>query len=86
MRVTTASDPAAAAGRCAESLVLVLREAIDARGVAHLALNGGSTPRPVYRRGAVARALGAPDPGTPASLLEREGLELIVDEAAGPHA
>src|SRR3954471_11074460 len=36
------------------------------------------------KRDAVARVLAPPDPGTPASLLERRGLEIIVDDAAHP--
>jgi 6-phosphogluconolactonase len=50
MMLVTVADPDAAALRCAESLALSLREALARRGVAHLALNGGSTPRPVYAR------------------------------------
>ena len=38
------------AAACAEVLAGLLREALDARGEAHLALNGGSTPRPVYEQ------------------------------------
>ena len=48
--LTTVADEAAAAERCAEVLAGHLREALEKRGVAHLALNGGSTPRPVYER------------------------------------
>jgi 6-phosphogluconolactonase len=36
------------------------------------------------KRDAVARALGDPSPATPASLLLRQGLEVIVDDAAHP--
>jgi 6-phosphogluconolactonase len=50
VRITTTADPAAAAVKCAESLALLLRGALTTRGAAHLALNGGSTPRPVYER------------------------------------
>jgi len=50
VKLTAAADPAAAATRCAESLAHLLRGAIHARGIAHLALNGGSTPRPVYEQ------------------------------------
>ncbi|MDX6664362.1 MAG: 6-phosphogluconolactonase [Solirubrobacteraceae bacterium] len=50
MRFTTTADADAAATSCAETLALALREALARRGVAHLALNGGSTPRPVYER------------------------------------
>lgn len=48
MRTVTLADPEAAARRCAESLAMTLRDALARRGVAHIALNGGSTPRPVY--------------------------------------
>lgn len=50
MRLTTVADPATAAVKCAETLAGDLRAALAARGVAHIALNGGSTPRPVYER------------------------------------
>ncbi len=50
MRLVTVADPGAAARRCADALAMVLRDALAARGEAHLALNGGSTPRPVYER------------------------------------
>lgn len=50
MRLTTVADPAAAAAKCAEALAGDLRAALAARGVAHIALNGGSTPRPVYEQ------------------------------------
>lgn len=50
MRLTTVADPAAAATKCAETLANDLRSALAARGVAHIALNGGSTPRPVYEQ------------------------------------
>lgn len=50
MRLTVAADPPAAAAACAGSLARHLRAALAARGAAHLALNGGSTPRPVYER------------------------------------
>ncbi len=50
VRVTTVADPAAAAERCAETLGMVLRGALGERGEAHIALNGGTTPRPVYER------------------------------------
>lgn len=36
------------------------------------------------KRDAVSRALGPPDPATPASLLDKDKLELVVDEAAHP--
>lgn len=50
MRLTTVADPEAAAERCAQTLALLLREALGRHGSAHIALNGGSTPRPVYER------------------------------------
>lgn len=50
MKLTSCPDADAAATACAESLAALLREALAARGEAHLALNGGSTPRPVYER------------------------------------
>ena len=50
MRLTTLATPEAVAERCAETIAELLREALAARNVAHLALNGGSTPRPVYER------------------------------------
>ena len=45
MRLTTVSDGETAAARAAESVVRLAGEAIDARGICHLALAGGSTPR-----------------------------------------
>jgi 6-phosphogluconolactonase len=50
VRLTTVADADAAAVKCAEALALLLRNALQERGVAHIALNGGSTPRPVYER------------------------------------
>ena len=50
MRLTTVADPEAAAAKCARTLAEILRAALDARGEAHIALNGGSTPRPVYEQ------------------------------------
>jgi 6-phosphogluconolactonase len=50
VRLTTVADPAAAAAKCAETLAGDLRAALAARGTAHIALNGGSTPRPVYEQ------------------------------------
>lgn len=50
MRLTTVADPETAAVKCAESLGLLLGAALSSRGVAHIALNGGSTPRPVYEQ------------------------------------
>jgi 6-phosphogluconolactonase len=47
-RLTTTADPEAAAQRAAEVIARGLREAIDRRGVAHLALAGGNTPRRTY--------------------------------------
>lgn len=45
MRLTTVSDPEAVAARAADVVQRLLGEALDARGMAHLALAGGSTPR-----------------------------------------
>jgi 6-phosphogluconolactonase len=50
LRLTAVADPAAAAAKCAEALARALREALGRRGAVHLALNGGSTPRPVYEQ------------------------------------
>lgn len=50
MRLTTVADAAAAAAKCAETIAHDLHAALAARGTAHLALNGGSTPRPVYEQ------------------------------------
>jgi 6-phosphogluconolactonase len=50
VRLAVAPDPAATAALCAETLAGSLRQALAARGAAHIALNGGSTPRPVYER------------------------------------
>jgi len=50
MRLTTVADPATAAEKCARRLAELLAAALDARGVAHVALAGGSTPAPVYER------------------------------------
>lgn len=50
MRLTAVADPATAAQRCARSLAEALRGALDLRAQAHIALNGGSTPRPVYEQ------------------------------------
>jgi 6-phosphogluconolactonase len=47
-RLTTVADPEAAAARAAESIARGLRDALDRRGVAHLALSGGNTPRRAY--------------------------------------
>ncbi len=48
-RITTLPDPAAAAEYAAGEIARALREALDRRGVAHLALSGGSTPRAAYQ-------------------------------------
>ncbi|HEX2016158.1 MAG TPA: 6-phosphogluconolactonase [Solirubrobacteraceae bacterium] len=48
MRLTTVADAAAAASRAAEVLDRLLAEALRARGHAHLALSGGSSPRRAY--------------------------------------
>src|SRR3954447_20787229 len=45
MRVTTVRGAEAAAARAAENVDRLIAEALDARGVAHVALAGGSTPR-----------------------------------------
>jgi 6-phosphogluconolactonase len=45
LRLTTVSDAEAAAVRAAEVVARLAGEAIDARGVCHLALAGGSTPK-----------------------------------------
>lgn len=50
MNLTTVADAATASERCAEAIAALLRDALEQRGTAHLALNGGSTPRPVYER------------------------------------
>jgi 6-phosphogluconolactonase len=50
MKLTTCADPEAAAAACATALADLLRAALEARGEAHIALNGGSTPRPVYEQ------------------------------------
>jgi 6-phosphogluconolactonase len=47
---TVVADRAAAATACAEVLARLLRAALAERGEAHIALNGGSTPRPVYEQ------------------------------------
>jgi 6-phosphogluconolactonase len=47
-RLTTAADPEAAARRTAELIAQGLRDALHRRGVAHLALAGGNTPRRAY--------------------------------------
>ncbi len=47
-RLLTCADPEAAAAHAAAEIARVLQEAVERRGVAHLSLAGGSTPRPVY--------------------------------------
>ncbi len=48
-RLTILPDPQAAAEYAAGEIARALREALDRRGVAHLALSGGSTPRAAYQ-------------------------------------
>src|SRR3954466_10453761 len=45
MRLTTVADSEAAAVRAADVVARLAGEALDARGVFHLALAGGSTPK-----------------------------------------
>ncbi len=47
-RLTTVADPEAAAERAAQLIARALRDALERRGVAHLALAGGNTPRRAY--------------------------------------
>jgi 6-phosphogluconolactonase len=47
-RLTTVADPDAAAERAAQEIARALTDAIERRGVAHLALAGGNTPRRAY--------------------------------------
>jgi 6-phosphogluconolactonase len=47
-RLNTFADPEAAAEHAAEEIARVLREALEHRGVAHLSLAGGTTPRRGY--------------------------------------
>jgi 6-phosphogluconolactonase len=47
-RLTTVADPEAAAERAAQLIERALRDALERRGVAHLALAGGNTPRRAY--------------------------------------
>jgi 6-phosphogluconolactonase len=47
-RLTTVADPAAATERAAELIARGLRDAIERRGIAHLSLAGGNTPRRAY--------------------------------------
>lgn len=48
-RLTTLADPEAVAVRAAEEIARLLQSAIERRGVAHLALSGGTTPRRAYQ-------------------------------------
>jgi 6-phosphogluconolactonase len=48
-RLLTFADPEAAAAHAAQEIARVLREAVEHRGVAHLGLAGGSTPRRAYK-------------------------------------
>jgi 6-phosphogluconolactonase len=50
VRLTALADPDAAAEACAQRIAALIGEALAHREVAHIALNGGSTPRPVYLR------------------------------------
>jgi 6-phosphogluconolactonase len=50
MELAILADADAAARHCAQRIAALLAEALGARGEAHLALNGGSTPRPVYEQ------------------------------------
>jgi 6-phosphogluconolactonase len=47
-RLLTLADPEAAAAYAAQEIARVLREAVERRGVAHISLAGGSTPRRAY--------------------------------------
>jgi 6-phosphogluconolactonase len=47
-RLTTVADPESAAERAAQEIARALTDAIERRGVAHLALAGGNTPRRAY--------------------------------------
>jgi 6-phosphogluconolactonase len=47
-RLTTVADPAAATERAAQEIAQALRGALEHRGVAHLSLAGGNTPRRAY--------------------------------------
>lgn len=48
-RIVQLVDPAALAARACEEVLRAAREALEARGVFHLALSGGSTPKLLYR-------------------------------------
>jgi 6-phosphogluconolactonase len=47
-RVTTVADPEAAAERAARQIALIVKDALARRGVAHISLAGGGTPRRAY--------------------------------------
>jgi 6-phosphogluconolactonase len=47
-RLLTFADPEAAAAYAAQEIARILRQAVEHRGVAHLGLAGGSTPRRAY--------------------------------------
>ncbi|MHB1537372.1 MAG: 6-phosphogluconolactonase [Solirubrobacteraceae bacterium] len=48
-RLTTLADAGAVATRAAEEIARLLQRALQRRGVAHLALSGGTTPRRTYQ-------------------------------------
>ena len=47
-RLTTFADAEATAGRAAVEIARAIEQAREQRGVAHLALSGGSTPKRTY--------------------------------------
>jgi 6-phosphogluconolactonase len=47
-RLTTVATPEAAAERAAQQIALILQDALMRRGVAHMSLAGGGTPRRAY--------------------------------------
>lgn len=47
-RLTTVTDPEAAAERAAQQIALIIKDALARREVAHISLAGGSTPRRTY--------------------------------------
>ena len=47
-RLTSCADAEAAAGRAAREVARGLRDAARDRGIAHLALSGGSSPKRAY--------------------------------------
>lgn len=55
MNISRYRSAAEAAGACADRILDLLRDSIAARGVARLAVSGGSSPRPMFERFAVAR-------------------------------